>query len=349
VRRQAVAVDPRPVSDHVLGVMEDIPLTEHRYIKRREAERFWQFQFEREPFKESKTFYDKDFGSREASLLAARDHRDAFFRAAAELGFVGPDGSVHIDPIPIQLAISPRNKSGIIGVSREVTAGRPKRSPQKTWIANFKSEAGQHDQKSFSIKALGEKQALLAALQHRRSYVARVLSGIKVPAHQDLVRKHLDDLDFLHEYIESLVQDAEIFTLLATLNNPLLSPTEKHDFLARRIGQEKFRRAVLARWEDKCVVTGAMTFLTAGHIKPWSESTDLERLDPANGLALSPVYDKAFDAGLISFAESGVIIISARLALDAHRLGITGQEKIQGLTDSNHKYLEYHRSIKFRV
>jgi len=323
-------------------------LDEHRYIKRRETERFWQFQFEREPFKESKTFYDKDFGSKSASLEAAREHRNEFFRAAAELGYVAPDGSIQIHPIPIQLLISSRNRSGIIGVSREVTAGRPKRPPERTWIANFKTESGKNDQKSFSIKALGEKGALLAALLHRRNYVARVLNGLEVPAHQDLVRRHLEELDFLREYIESLILDDEIFTLLSTLNNPMLSPTEKHDFLARRIGQEKFRRAVLASWGDKCVVTGATTFLTAGHIRPWSESSDEQRLDPANGLALSPVYDKAFDAGLITFTESGEIVISARLAHDAHRLGISGRERIEGLTDQHQKHLEYHRSNKFR-
>ena len=327
--------------------MEETHDLEHRYIKRREAERFWQFQFEREPFKETKAFYDNDFGSKVASLQAAREHRNAFFRAASELGFVGPDGSIHIDPLPIQLAISPRNKSGIIGVSREVTTARPKRPPEKTWRANFKTESGRQDQKSFSIKALGEKNALLAALLHRRDYVARVLADLKVPAHQDLVRRHLEELDFLREYIESLVLDDEVFTLLATLNNPMLSPTEKHDFLARRIGQEKFRRAVLARWGDKCVVTGATSFLTAGHIKPWSESSDEERLDPANGLALSPVYDKAFDAGLITFSDCGDIVVSARLAHDAGRLGISGRERIVGLSAQHQKYLEYHRLIKF--
>ncbi len=328
--------------------MEEPDLGEHRYIKRRESERFWQFQFEREPFKETKAFYDKEHGSKEASLQAAREHRNTFFRAAAELGFVGPDGSIHIDPMPIQLVISSRNKSGIIGVSREVRTARPRRPPEKTWIANFKNDLGQNDQKSFSIKGLGEKQALLAALRWRRDYVARVLAGIRVPLHKALVRKHLEELDFLHEYIDSLVQDADVFTLLATLNNPMLSPTEKHDFLARRIGQERFRRAVLARWEDKCAITGATCFLTAGHIKPWSESTDEERLDPSNGIALSPVYDRAFDSGLITFSETGGIVVSARLAHDASRLGISGRERIDGLTERNQLYLAYHRSARFQ-
>ena len=66
-----------------------------------------------------------------------------------------------------------------------------------------------------------------------------------------------------------------------------------------------------------------------------------------NGLALSPVYDKAFDAGLITFSDCGDIVVSARLAHDAGRLGISGRERIVGLSAQHQKYLEYHRLIKF--
>ena len=112
-----------------------------------------------------------------------------------------------------------------------------------------------------------------------------------------MVKNHLEEIEFLREYIELIVSEEELFFVLSTINNPLLSPTEKHEFLAKRIGQARFRKMVLAKCGDRCVITGATVFLTAGHIKPWSESTDEERLDPNNGLALSPVYDKAFDSG----------------------------------------------------
>jgi putative restriction endonuclease len=37
--------------------------------------------------------------------------------------------------------------------------------------------------------------------------------------------------------------------------------------------------------------------LLAGHIKPWRDSTPIERLDPRNGLAACPAHDVAFDTG----------------------------------------------------
>ncbi|NYT27659.1 MAG: HNH endonuclease [Candidatus Thiodubiliella endoseptemdiera] len=42
--------------------------------------------------------------------------------------------------------------------------------------------------------------------------------------------------------------------------------------------------------------------LTAGHIKPWSHSSNEEKLNPKNGILLSPLFDKLFDmrVGLIT-------------------------------------------------
>ena len=331
-----------------LGVMESPPAPNRRYLKRRENEAFWQFQYEHEPFKESRSFYDKDFGSKEGSLDAACKHRDEFFAAAKDIGVIDSDGKFYIRPIPIQLKISPRNKSGIIGVAREVSVAPAKASPEKVWIANFKNSEGEHDQKSYSIRVLGEKGALLAALTRRIEYVQSVLDDLISTFQQDQVKVHLVELLFLREFIDTLVDEDEIFVLLSTLNNPLLSPTEKHDFLARRIGQARFRKMVLARCGDRCVVTGAVTFLTAGHLKPWSESTDEERMDPHNGLAFFPVYDKAFDAGYITFDDFGKIVISSLLRRDAKVLGISGDETISTLSQQSLCYLAYHRNHRYR-
>jgi hypothetical protein len=320
----------------------------NRYLKRREAERFWQFQFERDPIKETRTFYDKDYGSKESALEAARAHRDEFFRTAVDIGVLDSDGTFYIRPLPIQLKPTLRSKSGIVGVSRVVSSRRTRGSVERVWVANFKNENDENEQKSFSIDLLGEKGALLAAIRFRRQYVAQVLEQVNFAPHKTQIQAHLEELDFLCEYIETLVEgDSELFYLLSTLNNPGLSPTEKHDFLSRRVGQERFRRMVLARWGEKCAITGARLFLTAGHIKPWSVSNDHERLDPNNGLALSPVYDRAFDAGLISFAEDGRIMVSSRLNTDAAALGISGREQLQGLSAENLRYLEFHRSNRF--
>ena len=69
----------------------------------------------------------------------------------------------------------------------------------------------------------------------------------------------------------------------------------------QRVGQDFFRRAVLANYEETCCITGIADprLLTASHIKPWGKDSD-NRHNPANGLLLSATLDRAFDRGLIS-------------------------------------------------
>jgi predicted restriction endonuclease len=51
--------------------------------------------------------------------------------------------------------------------------------------------------------------------------------------------------------------------------------------------------------------------LRASHIKPWRMSDNSERLDPENGLLLVANLDAAFDAGLLSFTDTGRMLFSA--------------------------------------
>lgn len=53
--------------------------------------------------------------------------------------------------------------------------------------------------------------------------------------------------------------------------------------------------------------------LIASHIRPWAVSTNEQRLSAENGLLLSPLYDKLFDVGLITFSEDGEIVYSKTL------------------------------------
>lgn len=323
---------------------------DRKYLKRwdRGNEHRWQFQFEMDPIKESKSFSDRKYGSIHASYTAAKAHRDEFLSAAVELGLVGPDGNPQRNDLPILLKLSPRNTSGIVGLYRENLLRKGKLSPEVAWVANYKDEKGKNLQKSFSVPKLGEKGALFDALKFRRDYVARVAEATPVPAKRVLVEDHVLGLDLLLEYIGSLVDEAELFVFLSTINNPLVAVTEKQELLAVRIGQARFRRLVLALWSHKCCVTRSTQFLIAGHIKPWNESSNEERMDPYNGLSLSPVYDKAFDHGLITFEDSGQLHISPLLAANAPLLGIDHRQRITGLNDAHLKYLAYHRANRFK-
>lgn len=82
----------------------------------------------------------------------------------------------------------------------------------------------------------------------------------------------------------------------------------------QRVGQEFFRRAVLANYEDTCCITGIADprLLTASHIKPWGKDAE-NRHNPANGLLLSATLDRAFDRGLISVDRNRRIMVSRQL------------------------------------
>jgi len=78
--------------------------------------------------------------------------------------------------------------------------------------------------------------------------------------------------------------------------------TERIFLAAARVGQHVFARQVLANCGSRCVFCGlrpasfgATRMLLAGHIKPWKDSTPIERLDPRNGLAACPAHDVAFE------------------------------------------------------
>lgn len=326
----------------------EAPELDTKYLKRRDrgTEHGWQFQFELEPLKESRYFSDSKYGSREASYAAAIAYRKDFFATAVDLGLMTDEWELTGGDVPINLKLSPRNTSGIVGVCRVVArrTGRPK--PEEVWAANYRTQ-DKNTQKKFSVSQLTEKGALLAAIRFRQDYVASLVEGVALQHKREQVEKHRDDLGFLVEYIESLVDDSDLYTFLSTLNRPDISITEKQALIDARIGQARFRKLVLAMWRETCCVTGASMFLTAAHIKPWAVADDDERLDPYNGLALSPNLDKAFDAGMITFSGSGLVSLSPRLGRNAGLLGITGTERIQGLDPRHDKYLEYHRAHVF--
>lgn len=79
-------------------------------------------------------------------------------------------------------------------------------------------------------------------------------------------------------------------------------------------------------------------------MKPWRASNNAERLDAYNGLLLAPSYDAAFDAGLISFDDSGHLLISP--TLDNHAIAALSLEPgatLRALKEAHRPYLTYHR------
>jgi hypothetical protein len=124
--------------------------------------------------------------------------------------------------------------------------------------------------------------------------------------------------------------------------------TTRQQLTAARLGQGKFRKELFARWSASCAVIGVTRpeLLRASHIKPWASSNNAERLDPANGLLLSPLYDAAFDALLLSFADDGTLILAADFtANEAAAAGIDPCAKIDIADPNTQRYLAEHRAL----
>lgn len=94
-------------------------------------------------------------------------------------------------------------------------------------------------------------------------------------------------------------------------DRPKKGPTETRALRKIRLTQARFRQEVAARAKYRCVVTGCMVndALRASHILPWDRYPEL-RTDPDNGLYLIGTLDALFDRGLISFNQTGKIMVS---------------------------------------
>lgn len=135
-----------------------------------------------------------------------------------------------------------------------------------------------------------------------------------------------------------------------TQNRP--NSTEAVREVVQRVGQDIFRRTLIAYWGGCCAVTGldVSELLRASHIKPWAAcESDVERLDVFNGLLLAPHLDAAFDKGLLSFSDDGSMLRSAALSEQQWaRLGIDGGGLRVALAEPHRAYLRWHRVHVFR-
>lgn len=130
-----------------------------------------------------------------------------------------------------------------------------------------------------------------------------------------------------------------------------LQETERSAIVKSRVGQGLFRTELIKKYNSSCIITGIneKKLLIASHIKPWAACTNTERLSVENGLLLSPTFDRLFDCGLISFADTGRILISSQLSaavMSKLHISSTDTFNIKATTDMKHN-LEYHRDVVF--
>lgn len=189
----------------------------------------------------------------------------------------------------------------------------------------------------------------------RLSYLGHDQTTIK-PVHIEFESLDYDestsisDLKSIYNWKSSVGSKYEIFELKKSnsryTRKTKPNRTERKGLVISRIGQGYYRDHVIAKWDARCAITGVsiIQVLIASHIKKWSLANDEERLDPENGILLSPNYDALFDKLLISFTSSGKMLVSNELSFkDLERLNIN-PTLILPVSTGMKKYLEFHRT-----
>lgn len=129
-----------------------------------------------------------------------------------------------------------------------------------------------------------------------------------------------------------------------------LRPAEKEMLVRARRGHGWYRQG-LEKIETGCRLTGLIDrrHLRASHFKPWCVSNDDEKLDPNNGLLLSPHIHHLFERGYISFTDDGELLVSKFLnPVVLSDWGLTASIKPKAFSPKQRVYLDYHRTHVFQ-
>jgi hypothetical protein len=141
--------------------------------------------------------------------------------------------------------------------------------------------------------------------------------------------------------------EAQLQAELSSMPAATSENTEVQRMVRQRVGQQAYRQAMLDYWGGACAVTGLALpqALRASHAKPWAEcASDAERLDVFNGFLLSANLDVLFDSFLVSFADSGELLVSKAITpSDQQKMGLAAGMCLRWVSVQHGPYLDFHR------
>lgn len=126
----------------------------------------------------------------------------------------------------------------------------------------------------------------------------------------------------------------------------------KKEISNARYGQGKYREQLLEQCRF-CPFTmiSDERLLIASHIKPWAAASETEKIDPYNGYMLSPLYDKLFDKGFITFTDKRHVILSEFISpYTWKQIGLKNDSFISSLPmdEKRVEYLRFHHKSVFK-
>lgn len=264
-------------------------------------------------------------------------------------GFIEPEGTIHIERIDketkedylenvLVIWIATKPKTGgqyIVGWYKNAKVYRkmqelPNIESLKSRIAEGFNIYNIESNNAFLLSEANRTKKIIGAGQHPLWYGN--------PEIKDEVVKYITEQE------ESQQQ------VIENITSEKLIGKEKEMLIKARVNQGKFRELVKEKFKNKCALCeiNMNELLIASHIKPWSVSTDTEKLNENNGLLLCSIHDKLFDSGLISFDEEGNILISSKLDKTNQIYSNIRENMKIDIDEHNSIFLKYHRDNIFQ-
>ncbi|MEZ0479995.1 HNH endonuclease [Planococcus sp. SSTMD024] len=115
-----------------------------------------------------------------------------------------------------------------------------------------------------------------------------------------------------------------------------------------RVLTGRFKTLQLEQRGNKCAICSLSNpaLLRAVYSKPWKDSTDAERIDPANGTLLCANHAGLYESGQIAFTGAGTLRMSTSLQREAGKYGLKKNMRIAA-SDLNTPFFRWHRNNCF--
>ena len=192
-----------------------------------------------------------------------------------------------------------------------------------------------------ALVAYAQEDVVLNGISIKGVCNKRTMSS--APPDEEIRKRGKDVLDWVIK--KQVAQSKSEESLLNS--NSLDRPTGQEVLSTQRLEQNAFRKKLLKKWNQKCIVTGidVEDVLRASHIKAYNECNAVEKYDINNGLLLSANIDALFDRHLISFDQNGYLLVSKRLSSKQREaLGLIDSVRVN-LSNEQMLYMNIHRTI----
>lgn len=155
--------------------------------------------------------------------------------------------------------------------------------------------------------------------------------GIAVAFRPDFVINYIQNLEALHGFdispkdfqVLETISDRPLETNKAVIEQASKKRQTALYEITKTLRDASFKARVLSAYGNKCAFSGIqLKLVDAAHILPVSAPTSTDQT--SNGIALSALHHRAYDAGLVSFDENYRIITNKKRLAELRRVGFDG-------------------------